>query len=54
MVDITMGDDDKLEIPRPAASPFKLFFELAALKRKAGVDQDMTAAGLDEIAVCST
>ena len=54
MVDITVRYDDKLEISWLAAPPFKLFLKLAALKRKAGVDQDMTAVGLYKVTVCPT
>jgi hypothetical protein len=53
MVDVTMRYDDKLEISRLAALPFKHFFKLATLKWKVGVDQDMTAVGLYQVAVCS-
>jgi hypothetical protein len=48
-----MRHDDKVEISRPAALLLKLLFKPSALKWEVGVDEDMAAVGLDQIAVGS-
>ena len=54
MIEIPMGENDKLEIGGHAARAFEFFFEVGALVRTPRVDQDKAGIGLDEVAVYAT
>ena len=51
VVKVSMGYQNKLEVPRGAARVFKLFFKVLAVDRVARVDENVAFTSFHEIAV---
>ena len=52
VVKVSMGYQNKLEVPRGAAGVLKLFFKGFAVSRVARVDENVALIGFHEVAVC--
>ena len=51
VIEISMGQNDQLELARQATRTFKLFFKVGALIGNPRVDQDIAGINFDEVTI---